>query len=267
MISVIIPTCDRNDLLSKCLDLLSSTAQNIDRALYEVIVTDDSTQNLAKFLIEENYPWAKWIEGPKRGPAANRNKGVAFANGEWVMFIDDDCEPQKDWLTSYVEVIENTDFLVLEGKTIADRPKQRFDEEAPINTQGNKLWSCNFAIKKEFFITMQGFDESFPYPAMEDVDFYTRIVKHTNIVFVPDALVIHPWRRIKPFKSFKKHLKSHIHYAKKYQLKSKLKFRWVRVKIFIGSILFSFRELVSFSMKGWPLYIEKCVLNFCLIFI
>jgi GT2 family glycosyltransferase len=264
--SIIIPTCNRNDLLKACLEQLSPVNQTISLD-YEVIVTDDSKDNVAKSLIENEYPWVKWVEGSKKGPAANRNGGACRAKARWLLFIDDDCLPQKDLLKSYSLHIQNNESLVLEGKTIADREKERFDEEAPINIAGNNLWSCNFAIDKLLFLKLKGFDETFPFPAMEDVDFKTRILEVANIKFIPEAIVIHPWRRVVPFKTFNKHLKSHIHFARKHQLKGKMRFRWERLKIFLGHIFLDFKELTAFSMKGGLIYFERTVLNFCLIFI
>jgi len=266
MISVIIPTCNRNDLLGSCLDLLFAQNPTI-LDIYEVIVTDDSTDNISQKLIEECYPSVKWVEGPRRGPAANRNNGSKIAKGEWLLFLDDDCLPQEGWLSSYINAIKSSDNnLVYEGYTTAERKKERFDEEAPINIDGNKLWSCNFAINKAMFEQLSGFDERFPFAAMEDVDFHARVSNTTHIVFLPQAFVIHPWRRIEPFKSFKKHLRSHRFFAKKHGLLNNFGFRLSRIKIFVGGIFFDFRELLGFSFRGWPIYLEKCMLNFCLIF-
>ncbi|MDF2430506.1 MAG: hypothetical protein JWP44_137 [Mucilaginibacter sp.] len=266
--SIIIPTCNRNDLLSKCLELLSPDIQAIGLNDYEVIVTDDSKDNKAKSLIEVNYSWAKWMEGPKKGPAANRNNGAKYAKGEWLVFVDDDCLPQNSWLNSYREAINlNKNIHVFEGCTNAERPRQRFDEEAPINTSGNKLWSCNFAISKDVFFKLNGFDENFPNAAMEDVDFYVRVTELTQILFVPGAFVIHPWRKKIPFKNFKKHLKSQRYFARKHGIKNTYSFRLERTKIWLGSIFFEFRTLIKFSMKGWPIYLERCFFNFCMIFL
>ena len=268
LISIIIPTFNRNDLLSICLDLLYPQTQVNKNFTLEVIVSDDSINKLALQLIEVHYSWVKWIEGPRKGPAANRNSAAKNARGEWLIFLDDDCLPQKGWLKSYLDAIElHTDNLVFEGCTDVDRPQQRFDEEAPINLKGNKLWSCNFAIKRDFFNQLKGFDETFPYAAMEDVDFYHRVILQTKIVFVSQAFLIHPWRRIFPFKSFKKHLISHKYFVKKYRLSGNPNYVWSRIKIFIGGVINNFVELLGYSMKGWRIYLERCILNFCLIFI
>ena len=266
-ISVIIPTCNRNDLLAKCLESISPINQTI-RENYEVIVSDDSKENMAKSLIEEVYPWVKWIPGPKQGPAANRNNGAKYAKGEWLVFLDDDCMPISDWLLQYeLNINQSVHVKILEGCTKADRQKLRYDEEAPINEEGNRLWSCNFAIEKKVFNELNGFDETFPFAAMEDVDFYSRASLISRIQFLPKAIVIHPWRRIHPFSTFKKHLKSHKHFNRKYKMTLSFKFRWERVKIFLGGIVIYFIELSSYNMKGWKFYIEKCFLNFLLIFI
>src|SRR5438132_703059 len=90
--SIIIPTYNRNELLVKCLDALYHIKQkaNIN---YEVIVTDDSIEGLAEEVTKEYNGFVKWCEGPHRGPAANRNNGARYANGEWLIFLDDDCIP------------------------------------------------------------------------------------------------------------------------------------------------------------------------------
>ena len=32
------------------------------------------------------------------GPAAARNAGAALASGDWLVFLDDDCQVMPDWL-------------------------------------------------------------------------------------------------------------------------------------------------------------------------
>lgn len=192
MISVIIPTFNRDDVLIACLELLFyENAPFLES--YEVIVTDDSTNDLTKDLVDVSYPFVKWVKGPKKGPAANRNNGAKMAKGEWLLFLDDDCLPQKAWLTSYVNAINSAENqLVFEGSTAPDRDKQRFDEECVRNLRGNNLYACNFAINRLFFEQLGGFDERFPFAAMEDLDLYKRISKKTQTIFLPGpGLYIH----------------------------------------------------------------------------
>ncbi|MFX6040373.1 glycosyltransferase family A protein, partial [Acinetobacter baumannii] len=67
--SVIIPTCNRTELLDTCLSLLQLQELAVD---YEVIVSDDSNTNSTRLLINNKYPYVIWIQGPQQGPAANR---------------------------------------------------------------------------------------------------------------------------------------------------------------------------------------------------
>jgi len=93
LISVIIPTCHRNEDLSLCLDALRPDNQKSLFNPYEVIVNDDGSKSTAEELIRAKYAWARWVAGPRRGPAANRNAGARNARGAWVLFLDDDCIP------------------------------------------------------------------------------------------------------------------------------------------------------------------------------
>ena len=75
------------------------------------------------------------------------------------------------------------------------REQKSLAEVAPINDKGGFLWSCNFAIHAELFKGIDGFDERYPFPCMEDVDLRQRLEGcRKAFLFVPDALVLHPWR-------------------------------------------------------------------------
>jgi len=266
MLSIIIPTCNRNDLLAICLDCLSKEKQHFTAAEYEVIVTDDSKDQKARSLMLQNYPWAKWIEGPKKGPASNRNNGAKHAKFDWLIFIDDDCQPTSQLINNYYSEIIKGKYQALEGAIDPGRAQQRYDEEAPVNLKGGCFWSCNIAIAKSLFFKIDGFDEGFPYPAMEDTDFFIRVKENAEVKFLPDAMVIHPWRRMVAFKSYKKHLASHQYFESKYSISKPDNYRLTRVKILIGHFFKDGIVLAGYSFKGIGFFLEKVYLNFRLIF-
>jgi GT2 family glycosyltransferase len=199
LITVIVPTCHRPDLLSQCLVHLTRSITASGRADIEVVVSDDSTDSGTKALVSEQYPWARWVQGPRRGPAHNRNFGAAQSTGEWILFIDDDCIPSEGWIVGFLESIHATPGVeVFEGRTTGDRERYRMDEEAPINTQGGVLWACNMAVTRTLFERLGGFCELFPYAAHEDADFRLRLNKAgERFAFVSDAVVCHPFRSAK----------------------------------------------------------------------
>ena len=119
LFSVIVPTCHRNDLLALCLDCLAPGKQSLSADQYEVIVTDDGSHSTAESLVREQYPWVRWVQGPQKGPAANRNRGAKFAEAEWLAFTDDDCLPGPHWLAAFAAAVR-PDMAVYEGKTTCE---------------------------------------------------------------------------------------------------------------------------------------------------
>lgn len=214
ILSVIIPTHHRNDLLAKCLDSLVPGFQTLSCEKYEVIVTDDGAESTAEEMIREHYNWAKWVAGPRKGPAANRNNGAKQALGQWLVFCDDDCIPDPQWLTAYDNAIRaTTSCAVFEGRIYVDRPRQSLAEAAPISETGGYLWSANFACRKDVFDSLNGFDERFPYAAMEDVELRLRLTRAGyEFPFIKEASVCHPWRPKGGWKELKHHRESTLIY-------------------------------------------------------
>lgn len=191
-----IPTYHRNDLLAKCLDCLAPGVQTLPANQFEVIVTDDGAASTSEQMIQEQFPWAKWTQGPRRGPAANRNHGASLARSEWIAFTDDDCLPDPDWLKAFIKDTASG-FSVLEGKTTCEEGTPSPMYSAPANESGGYLWSCNMALRREVFEGLSGFDEGFPNAAGEDVDFRERLADSGyRFKFVSEAVVDHPPRHI-----------------------------------------------------------------------
>ena len=217
LLSLIIPTCDRTELLSMCLNLLAPGKQSLGADQYQVIVTDDGKDALTQKMIEEKYPWVKFVAGPRKGPGANRNNGAKHAAADWLVFFDDDCLPAPDILETYKSYIfANLSIQIFEGKIERPKARKRILEYAPCNYNGGNLWSCNFAIHKSVFKEVGGFDENFKYPHLEDTDLKRRIDStNRKIIFAVDATVLHPWRKING-KSLGRNEEMSIYFSSKY---------------------------------------------------
>jgi len=208
LFSIVIPTYRRHNALLDCLNCLSYYFQPSFQACLgyqiEALVSDDAHDAFLKDILACSYPWVSYYEGPARGPAANRNNGALHARGDWIVFTDDDCLPQPGWLEAYSAFVGNFDILV--GRTSGLGTRTRADEECPINEDGRYLWSCNFAIKRNIYLAHNGFNENFPGAAMEDVEFNERLLKSCVLRhYVPNAAVLHPWRRRKGLRYAKQH--------------------------------------------------------------
>src|SRR5260370_468484 len=103
-VSVVVPTCKRPALLSRCLEAL--LAQDFVPADYEVIVVDDAACAETRHLVDHRAKRAERCGHTVRyipvmcshGPAAARNIGWQAARGEVIAFTDDDCIPTSQWL-------------------------------------------------------------------------------------------------------------------------------------------------------------------------
>jgi len=217
LLSVIIPTCNRNDLLGLCLERLQAGAQAAGDFQYEVIVTDDGAANNAKQFIEQNHSWAKWVEGPKRGPAANRNNGAKQSNGAWIVFFDDDCLPDADVLLQYhTAIVQKSEVRVFEGAIYCNEEIKSPLYVTPVNLTGGYLWSCNFGIERSLFEQLAGFDEHFKYANLEDNDLHFRIKQLSEpVVFLPEARVEHPPRPMATPQKLARYHESWLYYHKK----------------------------------------------------
>jgi len=262
--SIIIPTCNRKELLKTCLEALTPEKQEINSFEYEIIVSDDSQNNETELYITQYFPYIHYVKGPQKGPAANRNFGAKKATGEWLIFIDDDCIPEKTLLSSYIIAFKKNEYQVFEGKITADRERKYYTDEAPLNLNGGKMWSCNIAINKKLFEQLHGFEENFPFAAMEDVELHYRISKkNIPILFLLDASVIHPWRPHPGLSIISKRQQSMLYLIKKHpELKKKHNFKWFLTSIKNNLAL----HLKYFKIADIPFVILKNLLMFTLYF-
>lgn len=196
LFSVIIPTFKRNDLLLLCLNSILKANENINLNI-EVIVTSDSFEETLQ--VQNLFPESNvlFVSGPGKGPAANRNNGVQFTKGEWILFLDDDVVADSSILSAYLNAIHyHPSIKAFEGSIYPDDWKllEKDMAECPVNISGGCFWSANVCIKKELFLKIGGFDEQFTIAAQEDQDIYQRLKQYSKVPFLKDAFVTHPVR-------------------------------------------------------------------------
>jgi GT2 family glycosyltransferase len=211
--SIVIPTRNRDEILARCLLNLHRQRENIP---IEIIVTDDGTSPATRQMLESTFPSVRWTAGPRRGPAANRNHGASLTTGEFIIFLDDDVEPEPELISGYQTAIV-ADVNVYEGRTTCRAGLHSPLELAPVNLTGGWLWSCNMMVRRDFWQAFGGFDEDFPYPHLEDVAFRERLREAgQTFLFVPGATVDHPPRRIPPGRVLALRHEAHFIYHYKY---------------------------------------------------
>ena len=104
LLSVVIPTCNRLDILRQCLECLA--AQTLPRDRFEVLVVDDgSTDGTPEFLATHVAPFSMrtFCQPSRGGPARARNVGIRAARGEYVLFLNDDAMLEPNGLRGHLE--------------------------------------------------------------------------------------------------------------------------------------------------------------------
>jgi glycosyltransferase involved in cell wall biosynthesis len=98
-VSIIICTYNRKNLLKMCLN--SIYAQDYPQSNFEVIVVDGGSSDGTEKLCKE-FPKIRFIVESKHGLAHARNKGAELAHGSIVVYTDDDCIVDKNWLRNLI---------------------------------------------------------------------------------------------------------------------------------------------------------------------
>jgi len=174
-ISLIIATYNRKELLVPLLlQLEQQTFKN-----FEVIVSDDGSRDgtvaavrgLAPAL---GYP-LRVVTQEHLGfrNARARNNGAHIAQGQLLVFIDDDCRPNPLFLASYHQAFAQGHFLAGDILFVPSWEKLAEVLDRHWGTQG--LWGANLAISRALFWKIGGFDEDFVNEAGADTDLDRRL--------------------------------------------------------------------------------------------
>jgi len=204
-VSVVVPTRDRPDGLLRL--LLALRAQSLDPVTFEAIVVDDGSSAGTNAAIEMARRGARFairtVRLSGRGPAAARNAGVAIARARTVAFVDDDCEPECDWLAALVAAAETGEPGAVAGRIVAADATSlagRYaaaarlldDPRVERGESGVEPTTANAAFPKNVLDSLGGFDERFVAPGGEETELAARIrARGLPIRSAPRAVVRH----------------------------------------------------------------------------
>ena len=201
--SIIIPTYNRPERLASCLEAIALL--NYPRDRFEVVVVDDGSKTSLDKVVAplENKIDLKLLRQENAGPAAARNKGAEVAQGEFLTFTDDDCQPTPNWLDCFATSFEDAPEAMIGGKTINALDNNLFSSASqklidylyeyynPAKGKDAFFASNNIAMPAANFKALNGFDVSFPLAAAEDRDFCDRWNAQYPMLYLPQAQVNH----------------------------------------------------------------------------
>ena len=212
-ISFIVLTYNRADAL---LAVLRALAPQCD-ARHEVLIADDGSRPDQVAMLVGQCPTfscpVRHVWHPDTGftAARARNLGVGHATGDYLVFLDGDCIPGKNFVAQHARLAEvgcfvNGSRVLLSENFTAEVLKRQIDLpaspasfwfQARLRGDCNKLlhllvwpwrlfrvkkdflWrgirSCNFGVWRQDFVSVNGFDETFEGWGHEDADFVLRL--------------------------------------------------------------------------------------------
>lgn len=210
-LTVVIPTFNRRHVLAETLKRLRNQKTAYE---YEVVVvddgsTDDSAHTARQIATESPIP-IQILQQSNSGPAAARNRAIAAARGKLLLFLGDDMWPRDDLVERHVSFHRSNpepeaallgqviwaieacpspfmEWLISAGIQFA----YQFIED-PNAVPANFFYTSNVSVKTTLVRSQHGFDEAFPYAALEDTELGLRLAAAgMKLVYERDAIVEH----------------------------------------------------------------------------
>jgi glycosyltransferase involved in cell wall biosynthesis len=218
-VSVVIATCNRVNMLSKA--LLSILSQKTDQIMFEVLVVDnnskDKTREVVESLSEYSPVLLRYSFEPSQGKAFALNRGIREAQGEIIVFSDDDIVADPYWLMNLVHCFDIYDCDSVGGRVLPDYPENTpvwiknnakllsgpivsYDYGTEVKKYQDKVMyeflGANVAFKKSVFAEVGNFRTDLgPGQTLmgEDTEIVARLIKaRKKLYYCGTALVWHP---------------------------------------------------------------------------
>ena len=210
-VSIIIPVFNQFRYTYTCLAALKD---NTDYDSYEIIIADDCSDD-GTTRISQIVTGIRVIKTRKQSHfLKNCNHAAQYARGSWLLFLNNDTQVQKGWLSSLVELMEQNPKAGLVGSCLI-YPDGRLQEAGGIIWKDGSAWNygngknpampeyryvkevdyisgASILIRKTIWETLGGFDEQFAPAYCEDSDLAFSVRKlGYQVLYQPASLVVH----------------------------------------------------------------------------
>jgi cellulose synthase/poly-beta-1,6-N-acetylglucosamine synthase-like glycosyltransferase len=172
--------------------------QDYPEEFLEIIVVGKGSEELL-----DKWPQVIAVdEGPIKQPGRARNLGAVKASGEILLFLDDDCEVQENWIQENLAELENDEVGAVSGKVVGKSNAffarcvdfTNFGVCQTSKRREGRLWTATFGMRKNILETVGGFNEDIR--VQEDIDICFRLNRlDYKTIYQPKIKVSHNHNR------------------------------------------------------------------------
>ena len=279
-ISIIITSFKRDKKLKKIIETINN---ELPKNIKTEIIISGGNKKFNTNILPNKKPnlVIRYIKNKINSNAIKRNSGFAAAKNENIVFLDDDCLPQKNFIVEYLELFKiigkkdilcgsviYEDDLINKSNFIKYRNSRHFvinksSFKLTVKLNPSKIVTMNMGMKKtKLSKRLKLFDERFGSYGFEDFEFGYRFIKNGFRIIPCYPKVLHMDER-----NFKEYLNK-IEYTSRFSinlLKKINKFAWKSIfyskieKNFWFQNLFKYKLLIIFGIliQNMIIIIEK----------
>ncbi|VBP45431.1 glycosyl transferase family protein [Burkholderia pseudomallei] len=202
VVSIVVPTYRRPELLERCLGALAS--QVFDPGTYEIVVVDDDAAGSAHPVVDAltvrmgGLPAIRYVSAPRtQGPAGARNAGWREAAGPVIAFTDDDTIADPLWLRNGCSaLLAQPNASAAAGRIEVPLAPCPTDYERDAGGLAHaEFATANCFVRRAALERVGGFDERFTRAWREDADLMFALRERAGpIVDARTATIVHPVR-------------------------------------------------------------------------
>ena len=203
-------------------EFIPSVIQYTDKAVADVIVADNNSDDDSVSFLKTNYPDVSIIQLTENfGYAEGYNQALKKITYEYYILLNSDVEVTEGWLTPLIEYLDNhLEVAALQPKILSQRDKQYFEyagasggfidkygypfcrgrifdsvekDVHQYDTPIEIFWASGacMAIRAEDFHDCGGFDSTF-FAHMEEIDLCWRLnARGRKLMCIPQSTVYH----------------------------------------------------------------------------
>ena len=296
LVSIIIPHFKGIETLSECIDSVN-TSTYLNR---EIIIVDNASGDGSPEWVEENHPDIILVKNKlNEGYAGGCNRGAELANGDFLMFLNNDTIHINNWVELLVEeMLSDPNTAAVQPKILNYYNTKIFDyaggcggaidvlafpfargrlfnsqevDSKQYDNEKNIFWASGTAllVRKTDFDRAGRFDETF-FAHQEEIDLQWKFhLMGRNVKVVPESVVYHKNAVTLPAKSIRKqylnHRNSILMLISNYSLPMVIYLLPIRlalelIAIIYALFLFDFRHVAGIMKSlAWILFHPKII--------